>query len=106
MGFALHLQQLAVPLAHIAASIHEGLLGAPAQRPGTQDGWLNIIAMGCRQTDPESVSIHPCLFTAVQKSAFLSQIPGSSGTGLLDQPLLDLGLLLSRVTTTPVSSCR
>jgi hypothetical protein len=35
-------------LAHIAASMHEGLLEVPAQRPGTQDGWLNIIAMGCR----------------------------------------------------------
>ena len=27
-----------------------------------------------RLTDPESVSIHPWLFTAVQKTAFLSQI--------------------------------
>jgi hypothetical protein len=31
-------------LAHIAASPHEGLLGTPAQRPGAQDAWLNIIA--------------------------------------------------------------
>src|ERR687890_174883 len=28
-----------------------------------------------RLTDPESVSIYPWLFTAVQKTAFLSQIP-------------------------------
>ena len=37
-----------MPLAHIAASMHEGLRGTPAERPGTQDAWLNIIAKHCR----------------------------------------------------------
>jgi hypothetical protein len=44
-----NLQQLAVSLAHIAASPHEGLLGTPAQRPGAQDAWLNIIASRYRR---------------------------------------------------------
>ena len=39
-----NLQQLAVPLAHIAGLGHEDLLGTPAQRPGAWDTWLNIIA--------------------------------------------------------------
>jgi hypothetical protein len=42
-----NLHQVAVPLVHIAAPMHEGLLGTPAERPGTQDAWLNIIAKRC-----------------------------------------------------------
>ena len=46
-----------MPLAHIAASMHEGLHRTPAERPGTQDAWLNIIAKRCWSALPLAMGL-------------------------------------------------
>jgi hypothetical protein len=86
-----------VPLAHIAASMHEGLLGTPAERPGTQDAWLNIIAKRCIGTllDRETghKSLRPSLLDRHKHARILPQngfCRGAIESSYLNQQTTDI----------------